>query len=543
MFLRSIARSLAANRGCQALLADAISARGAEAATQGGALRFLTSGAPAWQAADLEPTLPAEPGTVAHHSHQVFVRLPHPADDAPADDNAEPWWPPIVEKEPGIVAAYSAVASALKESPELGIGPVKVNACIELGDDGVKTNDVLVFPQGVEYQGLSDSQVRKAVQFHLQIPNTDAIENTAGPPPGLPEPFDLQDVMCIFVCCHGSRDRRCGVHGVELSKRLKQEVDKLVHNEDIQTGDIRVFQCSHIGGHKYAGNVLVHGLFSPYDGDWFGGLRAEDAGQFLNSLLMLPEDCGGGHDNPVLRKWWRGRIGMTKEEQFQIYTNPEACEVCGEGDEEGGYGDSEEEEDSDEDEEDDEAPAVEQLLGAKPMDDADVARVMAELEAEARAGVGTRELDLGNPRMPAEGGKQEADDFSQEEVQKMTEAFANLSPDERQQVFDQLAAVLTKEQYEELLDELSTYLTEEEQQKVSGSNEDTSVVLNEALERQKLYDEIAEVSANMSANERQEFIEALKQMEGMSGEELEELRQELQDAAEEEIQRGRNPKE
>ena len=35
---------------------------------------------------------------------------------------------------------------------------------------------------------------------------------------------------------------------------------------------------------QYAGNVLVMGAISPCDGDWYGGLRADDAESFLTAL-------------------------------------------------------------------------------------------------------------------------------------------------------------------------------------------------------------------------------------------------------------------
>lgn len=37
-------------------------------------------------------------------------------------------------------------------------------------------------------------------------------------------------------------------------------------------------------GHKYAGNVVVYGAMHPCDGDWFGGLHAGNADEFLTAL-------------------------------------------------------------------------------------------------------------------------------------------------------------------------------------------------------------------------------------------------------------------
>jgi len=58
----------------------------------------------------------------------------------------------------------------------------------------------------------------------------------------------------VFICCHGSRDRRCGVCGPPLVARFKEEVEL----RGLQ-GKVSVSPCSHVGGHKYAGNVIIFG--------------------------------------------------------------------------------------------------------------------------------------------------------------------------------------------------------------------------------------------------------------------------------------------
>ena len=106
------------------------------------------------------------------------------------------------------------------------------------------------------------------------------------------------------------------------------QVKSLQEAGEIETGDVRIFQVSHVGGHKvsypcfcclahwpffvrsllcgsalpsihqllpclrllawqYAGNVIVHGALSVCDGEWYGGLRASDAKQFLHEILTL----------------------------------------------------------------------------------------------------------------------------------------------------------------------------------------------------------------------------------------------------------------
>lgn len=46
---------------------------------------------------------------------------------------------------------------------------------------------------------------------------------------------------------------------------------------------VTVLKSSHVGGHVYAGNVLVYG--GACSGDWFGGVNANNAADFLASVL------------------------------------------------------------------------------------------------------------------------------------------------------------------------------------------------------------------------------------------------------------------
>lgn len=59
----------------------------------------------------------------------------------------------------------------------------------------------------------------------------------------------------VFVCAHNNRDKRCGVCGPILI----EEFGKAIESKGLKD-KVYVTACSHIGGHKYAGNVII---FSP----------------------------------------------------------------------------------------------------------------------------------------------------------------------------------------------------------------------------------------------------------------------------------------
>lgn len=69
---------------------------------------------------------------------------------------------------------------------------------------------------------------------------------------------------------------------------------------------------------QYAGNVLVYGAVSPCDGDWYGGVTAEAAVGFLDALTGADISGHGGVSEAALKPLWRGRMGLSKDEQLQV---------------------------------------------------------------------------------------------------------------------------------------------------------------------------------------------------------------------------------
>ena len=68
---------------------------------------------------------------------------------------------------------------------------------------------------------------------------------------------------------------------------------------------------------QYAGNVLVYGPASPCDGDWYGGVTAETAERFLDAVTGADIGGHGGAGEAALRPLWRGRMGLSKDEQLE----------------------------------------------------------------------------------------------------------------------------------------------------------------------------------------------------------------------------------
>ncbi|KAF8603663.1 ferredoxin [Ceratobasidium sp. AG-I] len=109
----------------------------------------------------------------------------------------------------------------------------------------------------------------------------------------------------IYVCTHGARDCRCGDIGGDLVRVLRSTAPP----------DVRVFDIGHVGGHKWAGNILVFPL-----GDWYGNLRPADIPQFLEHITSPDR-------HEPMWTHWRGRMGLSQDMQIALHraaTNPES---------------------------------------------------------------------------------------------------------------------------------------------------------------------------------------------------------------------------
>jgi hypothetical protein len=108
------------------------------------------------------------------------------------------------------------------------------------------------------------SQERSAALFHADIESYDDLLDLELTAPGLP--FDRP---LFLVCTHGKHDPCCARHG----RPLYQALSELVEDES-------VWQVSHVGGDRFAGNLVVlpQGLY-------FGRVAAAEAWAVLEEYL------------------------------------------------------------------------------------------------------------------------------------------------------------------------------------------------------------------------------------------------------------------
>ena len=91
----------------------------------------------------------------------------------------------------------------------------------------------------------------------------------------------------ILVCIHASRDNRCGRAGPQIIDEINSQLEL----RKIPLGEIVVSGSSHIGGHKYAGVLIVYP-----QGDWYGLISKRSVSDLLDCVIS----------NTKYLKGWRG---------------------------------------------------------------------------------------------------------------------------------------------------------------------------------------------------------------------------------------------
>jgi hypothetical protein len=191
-------------------------------------------------------------------------------------------------------SAHALLDAALAASGEQAAALGKPKTTLFAAEAGDRPGDVLLFPANKRLRPASDMVAQPSAWA------AEVVSLLLSPAAGEALPVGTAHV---FVCAHARRDKRCGVCGPALIESLRSGAESRG-----KAGGVAVRACSHVGGHAYAGNVLV---FAPRAGgqevvgDWFGYVAPGDVDALLDTRI-----AGGA----ILPKLWRGCMGMTPEQ-------------------------------------------------------------------------------------------------------------------------------------------------------------------------------------------------------------------------------------
>ncbi|KAH0828703.1 Sucrase/ferredoxin-like-domain-containing protein [Lanmaoa asiatica] len=122
------------------------------------------------------------------------------------------------------------------------------------------------------------------------------------------------DEIHLYVCTHGARDCRCGDTGGTVARTIRAELDRRQrrHVSD-PSKRIKLAEVAHVGGHKYAANVLVY----PH-GEWLGKVEPGNVPEMIDAILARPIRPMHAEEMPICLSHWRGRMGLSKDEQIEL---------------------------------------------------------------------------------------------------------------------------------------------------------------------------------------------------------------------------------
>ena len=262
-------------------------------------------------------------GTVKQHDCHAFlvhgdaVEWPSKEFEPASGSGDEPPSPAVVMHDALLDASGTYKGGIHKfEAGTNALGSVKLNLAEAPGAAGGvagdAVGDVLLFPQMRRHRlGPERARDRNEIAAFVQSVVVDG---------EVAEAASIASTAHVFVCTHAARDARCGVCGPALVDAFRAAVSA----DPALRGSVEVRGCSHVGGHKYAGNVLV---FAPRGG--VEGLRGgnenaepvrfcgEDRGECFGAWYgyVTPREIDDVLRRTVLRgeiipRLWRGSMGM-----------------------------------------------------------------------------------------------------------------------------------------------------------------------------------------------------------------------------------------
>ena len=156
-------------------------------------------------------------------------------------------------------------------------------------DQSLISNQIVEREEG----GLDDAKLETSTgSFNLPLLSMEDSSLLMPIPTYVPKVRNVPWKYLILVCVHASRDNRCGRAGPQIIEEFNNQINL----RSIPKGEIEVTGSSHIGGHKYAGVLVVYP-----QGDWYGLISKRNVGDLLDNII----------NNTKYLKGWRGNESLS----------------------------------------------------------------------------------------------------------------------------------------------------------------------------------------------------------------------------------------
>lgn len=129
---------------------------------------------------------------------------------------------------------------------------------IDSDSDAEKKSTVLLLPSFTFIDSVRYNNVPELIDRFINSTSPDPQANghdTQMTPRACPHDY------VILLCSHRRRDARCGITAPLIKKELERHLRPLGlyrDDSDERPGGVGIYFVSHVGGHKYAANVLVY---------------------------------------------------------------------------------------------------------------------------------------------------------------------------------------------------------------------------------------------------------------------------------------------
>ena len=174
---------------------------------------------------------------------------------------------------------------------------------------------VLVLPSFTFVEGVRPTDVEELVRIYVDTSPTSTTPLDEilpiSPPPNTTS--HLRSRPCphdhlILLCSQATRDARCGMSAPLLRKEFERHLRPLGLQRDLdddrREGGVGIYFVSHVGGHKYAANVLVYRRRAQ-QAIWLARVRPQHCEAIVKFTVLQGKVV---HPETMLRGGWdRGR--------------------------------------------------------------------------------------------------------------------------------------------------------------------------------------------------------------------------------------------
>ena len=204
-------------------------------------------------------------------------------------------WPAHMDEDPE--SFTSSITESLDHLSDKVKSKFRVSAITRgpaSGGYGDEEVDIMIFPERVVYRSVTREQLDNLFTYHMLQYAHDKAAGTVSPAVGrdfpAPEPIKEQ---WVFICGHKLRDNRCGI----IAPILREQFEAVFEKRGMK--DIEIDLISHVGGHKFAGNIIIETTHD-VGAVWYGRVFPEHVDNIVYTTLIKGE---------ILKPLLRGKTG------------------------------------------------------------------------------------------------------------------------------------------------------------------------------------------------------------------------------------------